>query len=62
MTGNSKHMPPLFKLRDKEARLENASEVLITVVLNINDNLKIQVDNDSLPISLLKNAYPNAFS
>jgi len=61
MTGKSKHMPPLFKLDDKKALLENATEVLITIVLNINDNLKIQVDNDSLPISLLKNAYPNAF-
>jgi hypothetical protein len=34
MTGKSKHMLPLFKLDDKEALVENASEVLITIVLN----------------------------
>ena len=62
MAGNSKHMPPLFKLDYKKALLENTSEVLITIVLNINGNPKIQVDNDSLPISLLKNAYANAIS
>jgi len=62
MTGNSKHMPPLFKLDDKEALLKNTSKVLSTIVLNINDNPKIQVGNDSLPILLLKNACPNAIS
>ena len=46
----------------KEGLLENASQAFITIFLNINNNLKIQVDNVSLPISLLKNAYPNSFS
>jgi hypothetical protein len=40
---------------------KNAAEVFSNYFVNITENLKIQIDNDSSPISFLKNAYPKEF-
>jgi hypothetical protein len=61
MTDNFKHTPLLLKIDDKEALLETTAEVFNNCFLNITDNLKMQIENDSLPILLLKHSYPNAF-
>jgi hypothetical protein len=52
---------PSFKIYDTEVSFKNAAEVFNNYFVNITENLKIHIDNDSSPISFLNNAYPKEF-
>jgi hypothetical protein len=49
-------------MNNKEVSIAKTAEAFNTYFLNMADDLQIQIDNDTSPISLLKNTYQNDFS
>ena len=58
----SNHLPHSFIMNNKEVSIVKSAEAFNNYFLNMVEDLHIQIDNDTSPISLLKNAYQNDFS
>jgi len=56
------HLPHSLLINNKEVSIVKTAEALDNYFFNRADDLKIQIDNKTSPISLLKNAYRNDFS
>ena len=49
-------------MNNKEVSIVKRAEAFNNHFLNMADDLQIQIDNETSPISLLKNTYQNNFS
>jgi hypothetical protein len=58
----SNHLPLYFKMNNMEVPIEKSAEALSDYFLNTADDLQIQTDNNTSPVTLLQNGYQYDFA